>query len=41
MPNIPETPPVLDAITDKVLRYHPKDKGKSAKRRKEEKNARE
>ena len=31
----PEVPPVLDAIADVVLRYRPKDKGQSAKKKRE------
>jgi len=27
MTDTPKTPPILDAIADKVLRYHPPEKG--------------
>jgi hypothetical protein len=40
MSDSPQVPPILDAIADVVLRYRPKDKGRSAakKRKKAEKS---
>ena len=37
MTDTPKTPPILDAIADKVLRYHPPEKGQSARKARKEK----
>ena len=29
MTDAPQTPPILDVIADKVLRYHPQEKGQN------------
>lgn len=34
MTDAPAPPPALDAIVDKVLRYHPPEKGQSARKKK-------